>query len=108
MNFYDLNTLIFIFIFPGLLFILLSLPLWMLISNYLLKKIDKTQNLSFFINVKDLLRLLRSTKKENKYSSNFSYLIGRLILLIALNYILISSLYNSLNNNMFKIGRAHV
>ena len=96
MNLFDLNFGTFLFFFPGLLFIIVVLPVWLFGSNYIMKKVDKTQ-ISFFDNFKGTLHYLRSLRNDFKLSDNFFYNLTSILLLVGVNYFIVSSLFNSLN-----------
>ena len=70
---YDFNFLI--LFFPGVVFSILSIITWLLMSNFILQKIDKNQELTFSKFVNDLIKNIFNQPIGIRYSKGVFYLL---------------------------------
>ncbi len=90
-----------IFIFPGLLFTLISLFVWLLASSFIFQKIDKNDEISLTKFVTGFIDTFNKRPIGQRYSKGFFYLIIEISILVIFQVLLLGEFFSKSGNSNF-------
>ena len=92
---YDFSFIL--LVFPGFLLTAISIFLWSILSNYMLTKIDKNNDMSLFQVVSNAYKKFDSRILDQKYSKGFIFLLLEFIVIILFQILILGNFFG-LNN----------
>lgn len=89
------------FIFPGLLFSIILIFIWLFVGNYLLQKIDGNQEASIFNLINNYVMTFNKQNPDIRFSKGFFYLFLEIATFFTLQLTMLNDFFSNSKNNTF-------